>query len=225
MAQFEVISREGVNIVKATLNNEMVRTEAGALYYMRGAIAMESKAGSLGGMLKSMASGESIIRPTYTGTGELYLEPSFGGFHIFPLNGQEWILERGAYWASDGNVAVDVYRDKAMTSLLSGKGFVNFQTKVSGQGQVVVVAQGDVEELELKNERLVVDGTFVVARSGSLQYSIEKATKSLFGSMTSGEFLVSTFQGTGKVLIAPIPYWRMRMFSTIQSAMGASTAG
>ena len=225
MAQFEVISTEGVNLVKTTLNNETVRTEAGALYYMRGAIAMESKAGSLGGMLKSMASGESVFRPTYTGTGELFLEPSFGGFHIFALNGEEWILERGAYWASDGNVAVDVYRDKAMTSLLSGKGFVNYQTKVSGQGQVVVVAQGDVEELELKNDRLVVDGTFVVARSGSLQYSVEKATKSLFGSMTSGEFLVSTFQGTGKVLIAPIPYWRMRMFQSIQSATGQQSAG
>jgi uncharacterized protein (AIM24 family) len=225
MAQFEVTQREGVNIVKVTLNNETVRTESGALYYMRGAIAMESKAGSLGGMLKSMASGESVFRPTYTGTGELYLEPSFAGFHIFPLNGQEWILERGAYWASDGSVDVDVYRDKAMTSLLSGKGFVNYQTKVTGQGQVVVVAQGDVEELELKNDRLVVDGTFVVARTGNLQYSIEKATKSLFGSMTSGEFLVSTFQGTGKVLIAPVPYWRMRMFQSIQSATGANSAG
>lgn len=225
MAHFEVISQEGVHQIKVTLDNETVRTEAGALYYMRGAMTMESKTGSLGGMLKSMASGESVFRPTYTGTGELYLEPSFAGFHIFPLNGQEWILERGAYWASDGNILVDVYRDKALTSLLSGKGFVNYQTRVSGQGQVVVVAQGEVQELELKNDRLVVDGTFVVARTGSLQYSVEKATKSLFGSMTSGEFLVSTFQGTGKVLIAPIPYWRMRMFETIQAARSAGTSG
>lgn len=225
MAVFEVIRSEGLNLVKITLQNEMVRTEAGALYYMRGPITMESKVGPMGGLLKAFASGESLIRPTYTGTGELYLEPSFSNFHVFDVQGQEWILERGAYWASESSVQVDVYRDKTLTSLLSGQGFVNIQTRVFGQGQVVVVAQGDVQEMELKNDKLVVDGRFVVARAASLQYSVEKATKSLFGSMTSGEFLVSTFQGTGKVLIAPIPYWRARLYEAITSLTLSGSSG
>lgn len=211
MAQFEVIEQEGVRLVKATLNDETVRSEAGALYYMRGPLTMESRGPGAGGFLKAMATGESIFRPTYTGSGELYLEPSFANFHVFELHGREWILERGAYWASDGDVDVDVHRDSAMTSLLSGQGLVNFQTKVRGNGQVVIVAQGEVQTLPVDNDKLVVDGTFVVARTGNLRYSIERAAKSLFGSMSSGEGLVSTFEGTGTVLIAPIPFWRFRL--------------
>lgn len=42
---------------------------------------------------------------------------------------------------------------------------------------------------------------------------MQRATKSLFGSMSSGEGLVATFSGSGKVLIAPIPYWRHRMMA------------
>jgi uncharacterized protein (AIM24 family) len=213
MAQFEVIQQEGVRLVKAILRNDTIRTEAGALYYMRGDITMESKAPSAAGLLKAMATGEKVFRPTYAGTGEVYLEPSFGNFHIFELAGSEWIVERGAYWASDMSVDVEVHRDDTMTSLLSGQGFVNFQTKVQGSGHVVVTAQGDVQELTLQNDKLVVDGTFVVARTGTLHYSMQRATKSLFGSMSSGEGLVATFSGTGKVLIAPIPYWRHRMMT------------
>jgi uncharacterized protein (AIM24 family) len=204
MAQFDVLEQEGVRMVKATLHNETIQSEAGALSYMRGDISMESRGPGAGGFFKAMAAGESIFRPTYSGTGEVYLEPSFTNFHVFDLQGKEWILERGAYWASDQNVDVDVHRDTAMTSLLSGQGLVNFQTKVHGRGQVVVIAQGDVHELRLINDKLVVDGTFVVARTGNLTYKIERASKSLFGSMSSGEGLVSTFEGTGTVLIAAL---------------------
>jgi uncharacterized protein (AIM24 family) len=112
----------------------------------------------------------------------------------------------------DGTVEVDVHRERALTSVLGGQGMINFQTKVRGNGQVVMVAQGDVQELFLNNDTLVVDGTFVVALTGNLQYRIERVTKSLFGSMSSDEGLVSTFQGT--VLIAPIPFWRYRLMQS-----------
>ncbi|HEX6292381.1 MAG TPA: AIM24 family protein [Herpetosiphonaceae bacterium] len=221
MAQFDVLEQEGVRMVKATLQNETIRSEAGALSYMRGDLVMESRGPGASGLFKAMATGESIFRPTYTGTGEVYLEPSFANFHAFDLQGKDWILERGAYWASDGDVDVDVHRDSALTSLLSGQGLVNFQTKVRGRGQVVVIAQGDVQELRLINDKLVVDGTFVIARTGNLKYRIERAAKSLFGSMSSGEGLVSTFEGTGTVLIAPIPYWRYRLMTGMTMAPGA----
>lgn len=215
MAQFEVIEQEGVRLVKATLKAETIRTEAGALYYMQGAITMESKAPSLGGFFKSVATGESVFRPTYTGTGVVYLEPSLGGFHILELAGEEWILESGAYWASDNEVEVSAFREKAWTAFKSGEGFVDFQTKVSGRGQVVLAAQGPVQPVEVKNDKLVVDGNYVLARPSGLTYSVERATKSLFGSMTSGEGFVRVYQGTGTVLMAPIPYWRQRMYASL----------
>jgi uncharacterized protein (AIM24 family) len=225
MPQFEVVEREGVRLVKVTLHQETVRTESGALYYMRGQLTMESKTPGLGGFIKALASGESIFRPTYTGTGELWLEPSFGEFHVLECGGGTWIAESGAYWASEMSVTVDVHREKTLTALKSGEGFMDFQTKLSGTGKVVLRAQGPVEVLALQNDRLVVDGNYVIARSGTIQYSAQRATKSLFGSLTSGEGFVRNYEGTGTVLMAPLPYWRNRMLGAIASAHHASSKG
>ncbi len=216
MAIFEVIEKESLHLVKVTLQNETVRTESGAMYYIRGNIQMESKAPSAAGFLKSLATGENIFRPTYTGTGELYLEPSLSGYHIIELDGSEWILDSGAYWASDGTIEVGIERNKLVSGLLGGEGL--FQTKVKGRGKVVMVAQGPVEVINLRNDRLVVDGNFAIARTSTLNYRVEKATKSLLGSMTSGEFLVNTFEGTGTVLLAAVPYWQVMMLRQIIAA-------
>jgi uncharacterized protein (AIM24 family) len=224
MADFQIIEQEGVRLVKCTLMQETVRTESGALYYLRGAITMESKAPSMGGLFKALATGETIFRPTYTGTGELYLEPSLGGFHVMECGGRQWILENGAYWASEAAVTVDIHREKTLTALKSGEGFMDFQTKVGGRGKVVLNAQGPVEVLELNHDRLVVDGRYVLARSDSVRYSAERATKSLFGSFTSGEGFVRIYEGSGTLLFAPIPYWRQRLFHAIAGAGGASAA-
>lgn len=221
MANFEIIEREGLRLVKATLQNETVRTESGALYYMRGNISMQSKAPSAGGFLKSLATGENIFRPTYTGTGELYLEPSLSGYYILDVNGSEWILDSGAYWASDGSLEIGIERNKVFSGLIGGEGL--FQTKVKGYGKVVMVAQGPVEVVHLRNDRLVVDGNFAIARTNTLNYRVEKATKSLLGSMTSGEFLVNTFEGTGTVLLAPVPYWQVMMLRQITAAIPKSS--
>jgi uncharacterized protein (AIM24 family) len=224
MAQFEIVEQEGVRLVKITLKDETVRTEAGALYYMRGALKMESKTPGVGGFLKSLATGEKVFRPTYTGTGELFLEPTLGGYHVFECGGQSWIAENGAYWASEMGVQVDVHREKALTALKSGEGFLDFQTKLSGEGQIVLQAQGPVEVMELDNDRLVVDGKYVLARSGSIAYSAQRATKSLFGSLTSGEGLVRIYEGSGTLLLAPLPYWRHRLFDSLAAVTAARTS-
>jgi uncharacterized protein (AIM24 family) len=68
-----------------------------------------------------------------------------------------------------------------------------------------IVQLGPLERVDLNNDTLVVDGSFAVARTSDLEYGLEKATKGLFSSFTSGEGLVNTFRGTGSVLIAPVP--------------------
>jgi len=218
MANFEVIEQEGVRLVKVTLQNETVRTESGALYYMRGPITMESKAPSVGGIFKAIATGESIFRPTYTGTGELYLEPTFGGYHVMDVAGKTWILEDGAYWASEQGVQVDAFKESMLTALKSGEGFMDIQTKISGAGRVVIQSQGPVEPLQLTNDKLVVDGKYVLARESTLKYMVQRSTKSLLGSVTSGEGVVRIYEGTGMVLMAPMPYWRQRLFAGLASA-------
>ena len=217
MAQFEIIEQEGVSLVKVTLANETIRTEAGALYYMLGDVTMESKTPSLGGLFKSMASGESIFRPTYTGTGVVFLEPSLGGFHLLEVSGEDWILESGAYWASDSGITVGAFREKAWTAFKSGEGLVDYQTRIGGQGTVVMAAQGPVQAVKLANDKLVVDGNYVLARPATMTYNVERAAKSLLGSMTSGEGFVRVYQGTGTVLMAPIPFWRQRLYASLSN--------
>jgi uncharacterized protein (AIM24 family) len=60
-----------------------------------------------------------------------------------------------------------------------------------------------------------VDGKYVLAREATLTYSVQRATKSLLGSVTSGEGLVRTYEGTGTVLMSPMPYWRQRLFDAL----------
>jgi uncharacterized protein (AIM24 family) len=188
---------------KIVLENAEVVVEAGAMHWMRGAITIEAKAPSVGGFLKSKLTREAVVRPRYRGTGELFLVPSFGEFDIMELQGQTWIMDKGAFIAAEPTVELGVYTNKAFAGLFGGEGF--FQTRVSGTGKVLYHAPGPVERIELVNDLLVVDGSFAVARTESLEYSVQRATKGLFSSWISGEGLVSTFRGTGTVLLAPVP--------------------
>jgi cyanophycin synthetase len=77
--------------------------------------------------------------------------------------GETWILEGGAYWASESSIEIDVDREKSMTAFKSGEGLLDFQTKVSGHGTVVLASQGPVEVVHLQNDKLTVDGRLVLA--------------------------------------------------------------
>ena len=150
---------------------------------------------------------------------------TLGGFFIMECGGETWILEGGAYWASESGIEVDVHRENTLTALKSGEGFLDFQTKVQGHGKVVLAAQGPVEVVHLQNDRLTVDGRYVLARSSGLKYSVQRASKSLLGSMTSGEYMVRIYEGTGTVLMAPMPFWRHRLFDAIAALRSAAKSG
>ena len=108
-------------------------------------------------------------------------------------------------------VEVSVHREKAFTAFKSGEGVLDFQTKISGNGKVLVKAPGPVEEVKLENDKLVVDGTFAFARTASINYSCERSSKSIIGSATSGEGMVRVYQGTGTVLMSPFTFYSARV--------------
>ncbi|NTW23436.1 MAG: zinc-ribbon domain-containing protein [Lentimicrobium sp.] len=199
--KFSIEEKEMLKMVKVEMQNATFRCESGAMYYMQGNLQLESKMPSAGGLLKSMVTKETAFKPTISGTGTVYLEPSFGEFTILELKNEQWILDKGAYYASEMGVEVGMWTNKAISGFFSGEGF--FQTQVSGTGKVIVVSNGPLEEIILNNDRLVVDGSFAVARTAGIDFTVNKATKGLFSSWTSGEGIVNTFTGTGKVLIAP----------------------
>ncbi len=222
MATFEIIEKQGLKMIKATIDNETIRAEAGALHYMKGLIQLESKAPSAKGFLKSMVTQESIFRPTYTGTGEIfYGPPTFGEYTIMDLNGDAWVLDKGAYVCSDISVDVGIFTNKAVSGLISGEGF--FQTKVEGSGKVVIQSPGPLETIDLNNERLAVDGKFAVARQAHLNFNVQKAAKGLLSSITSGEGLLNIIEGTGRVLLAPVPNLYVNLINEVRSCIPTST--
>lgn len=215
MADFTVHELEGTRYVDVHLNHEMVRVESGALSYYVGDISIHSKlVPSLGGLIKSLLAGEAVYRPTYTGTGVITLESSLGGFHVLELKGESWILERGTYWASEGSIEVVYHRERMSTSIWAGDGPMYLQTKVRGYGKVVLATRGPIEEFELGDgKKVATEGKYVIARTGDVSFKVRRATKNFFGRFTSGEGVVRAYEGTGRILLNPSPYWRYRIFN------------
>jgi uncharacterized protein (AIM24 family) len=174
---------EGSRYVDITLENETVRAEAGALCCMSGNITMDSRlVPSIGGLTKSLLADESVYRPTYTGTGVISLESSFGGFRVLELEGETWILEKGTYWASEGSVDVSFHRESILTSIWAGEGLIYLQTKVHGHGKVVITSTGPIEGITLeKGKNFVAEGKYVVGRTAGVSFKIRRATKSNLG--------------------------------------------
>ena len=213
--KFEVVEKETLKFLKAEFDNSAVRYESGGMYYMQGNLEMEANLPSAGGFLKSMVTRESVVKPVIRGSGTVWFEPSFGNFTIMDLKGEEWILDKGAYYASEMGIEIGSFTNKSISGLFSGEGF--FQTKVAGVGKVVLLSNGPLETVELNNGKLVVDGSFAVARQASVQLTVAKANKGIFGSMISGEGIVNTFTGTGKVLIAPAANRYITMINYLSS--------
>jgi uncharacterized protein (AIM24 family) len=207
MARFEVRELEGVNYVDMTLDNETVRAEAGALSYLTGDIKVHSKLiPSIPSAIKSVLALQAIYRPTYTGTGVVTLLSSLGGFHVMNLDDENWILERGTYWASEGNVEVSFHRVDFWTAYRAGEPIIYLQTRVKGSGKVVVRTRGPIEEITLaEGQKVAVDGKSVIGWSSSVRFRVRRPTDNFFGKLTSGQGRLRVFN--------PAPHWRYRLFA------------
>jgi uncharacterized protein (TIGR00266 family) len=214
MPKYQEHSENNVNYITIELQDEAVTVESGAMHYMQGRIEVETKVPSLGGILKAGVTGENVFKPTYRGTGRMMLAPSFHDYFTIQLNDEAYVLDHGAFVACDSTVEVSAMRNKLLTGLRSGEGM--FQTKVSGKGTVVVAAHGPAKVLDLVNDKLSVDGTFAVARSAALNYSVQRITKSLLGAATSGEGFVHVFEGSGRVYLAPVPSFANMLTSVMR---------
>ena len=135
---------------------------------------------------------------------------------MLEVAGEAWILEDGACWASEGGVDLGVHREPMLTSFWAGEGFIDFQTPVSGKGRVVLNTVGPVEEIELRGDRIAAEGKQIIARTAGLTYSIGRPTRSLIGYYLSGENLVRTCTGFGKVLLTKATYLHQRLIAALE---------
>jgi uncharacterized protein (AIM24 family) len=207
MAEFEIQTAQNTRFVRAVLRDESIRAEAGALAYLRGNITMKAPIPGPRAFLRASLSEEAVVRPTYTGSGEIFLEASLGGFHALEVQEKPWILERGAYWASEASVDLGVHRETVLNSFWTGEGFIDFQTKVSGHGKVVLNASGPVEEIDLGDEEIAVEGRLVIARSSRVKYFVRRPSRSRLSSWLSRERLLRVYRGPGCILLSATPFW------------------
>lgn len=194
------------------LNKSDVTTQAGAMQWMLGDVnattGIKGVGDFLGKAFRGKVTGESAVKPEYTGSGILVLEPTYK--HIILLNAEEWngsvVLDDGLFLACDSSLEHKaVMRSNISSAVAGGEGLFNLS--LNGYGLFAIESRCPKEELieiELKNDVLKVDGNFAIAWSNSLNFSVERSGKSLIGSAASGEGLVNVYRGTGKILLAPV---------------------
>lgn len=196
--------------VYITMQDSGCTVQAGAMQWMLGNVDMGSGIKGVGNLLGKMAASavtkESAVKPEYSGTGVMMLEPTYR--HLLLVDVSEWgsiVLDDGLFLACENTVQQKVVARSNVSSAVLGKEGL-FNLSLTGNGIAVLespVPKAELIEFELKNDVIKIDGNMAIAWSGSLEFTVEKAGKSLIGSAASGEGLVNVYRGSGKILMAP----------------------
>ncbi len=193
------------------LNGTDVTVQAGAMQWTLGKVdattGVKGVGDLLGKAMRGKVSGESAIKPEYTGTGMLVLEPTYR--HLILLDVADWggalVLDDGLFLACESTLRHKVVMRSNLSSAVAG-GEGLFNLSLEGSGVCCIESECPREELiriDLDNDVLKIDGNYAVAWSKSLAFTVERSGKSLIGSAASGEGLVNVYRGTGSVLMMP----------------------
>lgn len=194
------------------INDNEYTISSGAMQWTVGNVQMETGVKGVsdfvGKAIKGAVTKESAVKPVYKGKGILVLEPTYR--HILLEDLSEWeggmVLDDGMFLACESRVKQSVVaRSNISSAVFGGEGLFNL--KLEGAGIAALescVPRSELVEITLTNDVLKVDGNFAVAWSGTLEFTVEKSSKTLIGSGISGEGLVNVYRGTGKVLLAPV---------------------
>lgn len=189
-----------------------VTIQSGAMQWMVGEVrattGLKGVGDFLGKAVRGSVTGESAIKPEYTGSGTLVTEPTYK--HILLIDVGKWnrsiVLDDGLFLACESTLKHKAVMRSNFSSAVAGNEGL-FNLGIQGNGIVCLESPCPKEELveiTLENDILKVDGNFAIAWSGSLDFTVERSGKSLIGSAASGEGLVNVYKGTGKVLLAPV---------------------
>ena len=222
--------------VVARLNGQnTIITQAGAMQWTLGNVqattGVKGAGDFLGKMVKGAVTKESAVKPEYTGTGYLVLEPTYKFLILQDV--EEWgpegvTVEDGMFLACEGTVNRKVVaRSNISSAIAGGEGLFNLS--LNGKGIAALesnVPLGELIEIQLDNDELKIDGNLAVCWSTGLKFTVERSSKSLIGSAVSKEGLVNVYRGTGKVLMSPYaPTNTLYNSTNTVKANAASTAG
>ena len=194
------------------LKEANITLQAGAMQWTVGNVNATTGVKGVGDLfgkaLRGSVTGESAIKPEYTGDGTLVLEPTYK--HILLVDLDDWnssiVLDDGLFLACDASLKHKAVARSNLSSAIAGNEGL-FNLGIVGHGILCLESpcpREELVEIELKNDVLKVDGNMAIAWSGSLEFTVERSGKTLIGSAASGEGLVNVYRGTGRVLLAPV---------------------
>ena len=186
--------------------------QAGAMQWMSGSNKLSSGIKGVGDFgkkfLKSKVTGETTVKPEYSGDGYLVTEQTYKHLIILDLN--DWsnnlMIDDGLFLAAEKSVELSVKKRTNLSSAIAASEGL-FNTVLHGNGYVCLESRIPLKELiilELTNDTVSIDGPMAIAWTSSLELTVERSGKTLVGSAVSGEGLVNVYRGTGKILMAPL---------------------
>ena len=205
---------------------ETVVAEAGAMNWMEDGITFEAmmgdgskpNSGFFGNLLgagKRILTGESLFITHFTNEGVGKSKVAFASPYpgkIMPINlseiGGSITCQKDAFLCAAKGTEISITLNKRLGSgFFGGEGFI--LQKLRGDGMAFLHAGGTIVEKKLNGNKLRIDTGCIVAFTGDIDYSIERAgglKSMLFGG--EGLFL-ATLQGTGTVYLQSLPFSRL----------------
>lgn len=163
-----------------------ITTQAGAMQWTVGNVNATTGVKGVGDLfgkaLRGSVTGESAIKPEYTGNGTLVLEPTYK--HILLVDVADWngsiVLDDGLFLACESTLKhKTVMRSNLSSAALGNEGLFNLG--IQGNGILClesVCPKEELVEITLQDDVLKVDGNMAIAWSGSLNFTVERSGKS-----------------------------------------------
>jgi len=205
---YKILYTEAFPIVECHLQQgERIKAESDAMIAMSSTIDVEGKmeGGILKGLARAIGAGESFFFQELIasrGAGKVLFGHALpGGIMDVELDGSYGLrVQKDGFLAATQGIQVDTKMQNLMQGLFSGEGL--FILNITGKGTVFISSLGAIHAINLEaGEEILIDNGHLVAWPDYMQYTIEKASKGWFSSITSGEGLVCRFRGPGVVLI------------------------
>lgn len=184
--------------------NDTVLVESDVVAYVTGNLTLNADMESnLSKRIQSFFIGKRFFKPSYSGTGKIYLKATLGTYHKFNLeNDEELVLTPNAFIACRNTITVTPDVSPSIINFISGLPLVKPIAK--GSGALMVRMRGPIVEYELKDEKdkFIAFDSDIAAYSKQLLLTRELAGK---GWLSISQKMVQNFRGKGKVYFSPNP--------------------
>lgn len=197
--------------VIANIENSTVVVQSGMLQWYVGEVESGLTAKGRTEVIKKIVSsrvmGEPSVKPKFSGTGLVALEPVFKNILLEDISdwGGELVIDDSMFLACEEGITLNSMPRSGLTAaVLSGEG--SSGTYLSGSGIFALrspVPRSELILMKLKDDAIRIDGSLAVAWTPDLQLSVERTVGNIVTSSASGEGTVNVFRGTGTVVMAP----------------------